>query len=183
MTPSARAAAAALLLLEAALAIAAAACRKIEPASLPSARSLPGRLAPRFQPPANGEITPAQVDLYLRVRRAGRHGSDIEAARALGIDPVEFVWVRSRVLESVAFLDARRVREGAAEAWTRSLAVLREARRETSDPKTAARLEAEIAALQRDAAASRQADAALAAGARNAPRIAARRAEIDAVAP
>jgi hypothetical protein len=179
----ARAAAVALVLLEAGLAFSSAACRKIDRSSLPAVRSLPGRLAPRFQAPANGEITPAQVDLYLRVRRAGRHGSDIEAARALGLDPVEFVWVRSRVLEAVAYLEARRVREGASEAWTRSIAVLREARRETSDARAAARLDAEIGALQREAAATRQADAGLAAGARNAPKIAARRAEIDAVAP
>jgi hypothetical protein len=87
------------------------------------------------------------------------------------------------VLEAVAYLDARRVRDGAGEAWTRSLAVLREARRETRDPKVAARIDAEITTLQREAAATKQADAALAAGARNAPRISARRAEIDAVAP
>jgi hypothetical protein len=159
----------------------AAACRKIDPPKLDAVRGL-RRLVPRFTPPVNGELTPAQLDLYLRVRRAGRHGSDIEAARALGIDAVEYVWVRGRVLEALAYLDTRRVQDGAAEAFTRSAAVLREARKESRDPKTSSRLDAEIAAADRERSAARRADPALAAGAVNAPKVAARRAEIDAVA-
>jgi hypothetical protein len=155
------------------------ACRKIEP---PRLDAVQGRLAPRFAPPASGEITPAQIDLYLRVRRAARRGSDIEAARALGVDPVEFVWVRGRVLEALAWLDARRVQEGAAEAWTRSSAVLREARRESHDARTSARLDAEIAAIQKESAGVRRSDPGLAAGQRNGELVARRRGEIDAVA-
>jgi hypothetical protein len=153
----------------------------MDPQKLPSVRRLSGGLAPRFAPPASGEITPAQIDLYLRVRRASRHGTDIAAARDLGIDPVEYDWVRARVLEALAYLDARRVQDGAAEAYGRSAAVLREARRETRDPRTASRLDAEIATMQREGTAARRSDPALASGVRNADLVARRRAEIDAV--
>ncbi|HEX4441070.1 MAG TPA: hypothetical protein VH854_13425 [Thermoanaerobaculia bacterium] len=166
----------------AAVLLLAASCRRIEPSRLDAVRKL-RNLAPRFAPPAGGEITPAQIDLYLRVRRAGRHGSDIEAARNLGVDPVEFVWVRGRVLDALAYLDARRVQDGAAEAWTRSSAVLREARHESHDARTSARLDTEIAAVQKENAAARRADPGLAAGQRNAELVARRRREIDAVAP
>jgi hypothetical protein len=175
-------AAAALLAAAAALTGPAAACRRVDPQKLASVRRLSGRLAPRFTPPASGELTPAQIDLYLRVRRSGRHGSDVEAARALGIDPIEFVWVRARVLEALAYLDARRVQEGAAESYARSTAVLREARRETHDAKTASKLDAEIAVVERERSAARRPDPALAPGVRNADLVARRRAEIDALA-
>jgi hypothetical protein len=175
-------AAAALLAGAAALAAGSSGCRRVDPQKLPSVRRLSSGLAPRFTPPANGQITPAQLDLYLRVRRAGRHGNEIEAARDLGIDPVEYVWVRGRVLEALAYLDARRVQDGAVEALGRSTAVLREARRETRESRTASRLDAEIAATQRETAAARRADPALASGLHNADLVSRRRAEIDAVA-
>ena len=174
--------AAATLLAAAALAAPGLGCRRVDPQNLPSVRRLKSSLAPRFSPPATGELTPAQIDLYLRVRRAGRQGSDVEAARALGVDPVEYVWVRSRVIEALAYLDARRVQDGAGEAYARSAAVLREARKETRDPRTASRLDAEIAAVGRESAAARRSDPGLAAGQRNADIVARRRAEIDAVA-
>jgi len=182
VTPIHRAAAL-LAALEGAALFGAAACGKSDRPTIPSVGGLQTRLAPRFAPPVSGEITPSQIDLYLRVRRAGRHGSDIDAARDLGIDPVEYVWVRSRVLEALAYLDTKRVQDGAGEAYTRSLAVLREARKETSDGKTAARLDAEISAVERERTASRRPDPAFSPGARNAARVAERRAEIDAVAP
>jgi len=177
--------AALLLALETAVLLGGAACGKTDRPRipLPSVGGLQTRLAPRYSPPASGEISPAQIDLYLRVRRAGRHGSDIDAARDLGIDPVEYVWVRSRVLEALAYLDAKRVQDGATEAYTRSVAVLREARKETGDAKTAARLDSELSAVERERASARRVDPALSAGARNAVRVAERRAEIDAVAP
>jgi hypothetical protein len=175
--------AAAALLGAVALAASAAGCRRVDPQNLPSVRRLSRSLAPRFSPPATGELTPAQIDLYLRVRRAGRQGSDIEAARALGVDPIEYVWVRTRVLEALSWLDARRVQEGAGEAYARSAAVLREARKETRDARTASRLDAEIAAVGRESAAVRRSDPGLAAGQRNADLVARRRAEIEAVAP
>ena len=177
--------AALLFAVEAAVLFGGAACGRTDPPRLPlpSVGGLQTRLAPRYSPPANGEISPSQIDLYLRVRRAGRHGSDIDAARDLGIDPVEYVWVRSRVLEALAYLDAKRVQDGATEAYTRSVAVLREARKETGDAKTAARLDSELSAVERERASARRVDPALSAGARNAVRVAERRAEIDAVAP
>jgi hypothetical protein len=58
-------------------------------------------LVPRFRPPADGRLTPEQLDHYVRVRRAARGRTDREAARALGIDPDEFFWVRGRILEAL----------------------------------------------------------------------------------
>src|SRR4051812_35641409 len=65
VTPIQRAAAL-LVAVQAAALCGPAACRKSDRPRLPSVGGLQTRLAPRFAPPVNGEITPSQVDLYLR---------------------------------------------------------------------------------------------------------------------
>ena len=60
------------------------ACGRTERASAEAVRAGRSRLEPGFQPPADGRLNNAQIDMYLRVRRAAAGaGSDAEAARLL----------------------------------------------------------------------------------------------------
>jgi len=159
-------------------------CRRLEPETLDPVRAIRARAEPRFRPPDDGRLTPAQIDLYLKVRRAAGRGSDAEAARTLGVDPAEYAWTRARLTEGLAAYDGRRVSDDVGESYARSLAALREARRAAPDARTAGRLDAEIAALERERASLRRrpADASPAAAA-NGALAQARRAEIESVRP
>ncbi len=98
------------------------------------------------------------------------------------VDPAEFAWVRARIAEALLALDARQVSDAAAETYASALAHLRETRRAAKDPKTAARLDAEIAALEKERAALHRPVPASAAS-RNAALVAPRRAEIERAGP
>lgn len=162
----------------------AAACRRDEPRALDPVRALRSRLEPRFQPPADGLLTDAQIDAYLEVRQAMGGRSESEAARAIGVDPREYFWVRSRILEAVNTLDSRRVTEASLEDYARAIAALREARRSAKEPGTAQRLEGEIAALERERASVRKGMQGVSpASLANAAKVAPRRAAIDAAGP
>jgi hypothetical protein len=95
----------------------------------------------------------------------------------------EFGWVRARIQEALLALDAERAASAAAESYARGTAALREARRATKDPKTAARLDAEIATLERERAGLRRAAPGSSGLARNAALVSRRRAEIEAAGP
>ena len=155
-------------------------CRKIEPAKLDPVRALRSRVGPRFSAPADGQLTQRQVDMFLRVRGQTGSESDAQAARALGIDPLEFVWVRARIVEALGALDSRGVVDAAIESNTRALAALRQVRAATRDPKATARLDAEIAGIEKQRAALRKADPVAPQLQRNAALVAPRRAEIEA---
>ena len=129
-------------------------------------------------------MTAAQIDLYLKVRRAAGRGSDAEAARALGADPAEFAWTRARITEALAAHDARRVADAALESYARALAALREARRAAPDARTAAPLDFEIAALEKERASLRRRPVDFPpAAAANDALVETRRAEIESVRP
>jgi hypothetical protein len=172
------------LILAIALAAAAGACKRAEPGGLDPVRAIRGRLEPRFRTPADGRLTDAQIETYLRVRRAVRGtASEEAAAHALGVDPAEVDWVRGRIIEAFSLLDSRRVAESGTEAYTRAIASLRQARATAGDPRTAAKLDAEIAGAERERAALKRPDPAPRAAAANAARLAPRRAEIEALGP
>ncbi len=156
-------------------------CRRIAPEALNPVRSI--RLAP-FRAPEDGRLTAAQIDMYVKVRRAAGRGSDAEAARAVGADAGEFAWARARITEALTAHDARSTAEAAAETYAKGLAAVRDARRAAPDARTGARLDAEIAALERERASLRRrpADVSPAAGA-NVALVEARRAEIESVRP
>ncbi len=137
--------------------------------------------AARFRPPADGAVTDAQLDRYVRIRRAAtsRGRNDEEAARAVGVDPEEFSWVRARVAEALVEADARRVRAAADEVYARTIASLRETRRSVKDAGTARSIDEQIAGLERERATFRRPQPAPPGLAANARRVAARRAEID----
>ena len=156
------------------------ACRRFDARDLDAVRSL--RARPRFQPPTDGLITDAQLEMFLRVRQSAGRRPPSEVATELGVDPAEFAWVRARIAEALVALDARQVGEAAYEAYGSAVARLRETRRATHDSRAAARLDAEIATLERERGTLRRSEATSPAS-RNAARLAPRRAELERIGP
>ncbi len=155
-----------------------------EPAPAAAAPAAPAPLlVARFRPPADGRITAEQLDRYLRVRRAARGRSDRETARALGMDPDEFFWVRGRIVEASVELQSERVRAAAEATYARTLASLRESRRNAKDPAVARAIDEQIGGMERERGSIRKPDAVPASVTANARLIAARRAEIESVSP
>lgn len=155
--------------------------RQAPPSSrTPAARLREVGLPLRFRPPADGILTDAQLDRYLRVRRAAKGRTDREAARAVGVDPDEFAWVRGRVIEAAVALDTRRVASAAEGTYARTIASLRESRRSARSPETIRAIDEQIAGLERERASLGRLPPLPPAVAANARRVAARRAEIDA---
>jgi hypothetical protein len=66
---------------------------------------------PRFTPPANGELSAAQIEMFLRVRPheqaiLKQPGGDppeaeVRAAREAGVEPEEYRWVKERIARAV----------------------------------------------------------------------------------
>jgi hypothetical protein len=136
-----------------------------------------------FQPPADGLVTDEQLDQFLRVRRAAKGRTDAENARALGLSAEEVAWTRARIVEALAALDEKNVREASAESYSKSVAALRAARAEAATPEQRRTLEDQIAVLDRERASLRREDTPTAALAANMRRVAARQADLAAVAP
>jgi hypothetical protein len=137
----------------------------------------------RFRPPADGLITQTELDRYIRVRRGARGRTEVEAARAVGVDLDEYAWVRARVIEALVALDTRKVRAASEETYVKTIAALRRARQDSRDRVGQRTLEDQIAALERERASLKQIDTPPAAVALNAKRVAPRRAEIEALSP
>jgi hypothetical protein len=166
--------------LAAATGLAGPACRqsKTKP---PAVSGAPAPFLPRhFEPPADGLLTDRHFDLYAKVRRAARDRSEADAARALGVDPDEFAWIRARIVEALVALDASRVRDASAQTYTRAIASLRNTLKSVRDPRTSRTVEAQIAALERERSGMRQADPLPAALSANIRKVAGRRSEIEA---
>ena len=141
---------------------------------------LPGiRPVLRFHPPADGLLTEGQLDRYVRVRRAARGRSEEETARAVGVDPEELAWVRSRVVEALVSLDTAQVRSAADGTYARTIAAVREAAKSVKNPETLRRLNEQIALLERERASLKSPESPPAAVAANARRVAARRADLE----
>jgi hypothetical protein len=133
----------------------------------------------RFQPPADGVITDAQLERYIRVRRGAKARTDSDAARAVGVDPDEVAWVRARVDEALIEADSRRVRAASDEVYARTIASLRETRKSVRDAASARSVDEQIAGLERERATLRRASSAPPAVVENARKVAARRADLE----
>jgi hypothetical protein len=157
-----------------------AACKRVEAPRLSAAGAFNRVARPAFQPPSDSLLTPAQLDLFLRIRAGARAVSLGEALAAAGADPGEFAWVRARIQEALLALDADRVFAAAAESYARGIAAAREARKAARDPKTIARLDAEIATLERERGTLRRPGPGLPSVSRNAALVSRRRGEIEA---
>ena len=144
---------------------------------------LPGiRPVLRFRPPADGLLTEGQLDRYIRARRAARGRTEEEAARAVGVDPEELAWVRSRVVEALVSLETAQVRSAADGTYARTIAAAREAGKSVKDRETLRRLNEQIVLLERERASLKAPEAPPAAVAANARRVAPRRADLEATA-
>ena len=78
----------------------------------------------RFHPPADGRLTPGQIQTYLDVQEKA-HGTsdDVSTAKEMGFDADEYGWVKARILEaSNSETAAREIRERLArsETWTKA---------------------------------------------------------------
>jgi len=134
----------------------------------------------RFRPPADGLLTDAHIDHYIRVRRASRGRTDDEATTGVGVDPEEYAWSRARILEAIVQLETAQVRGAAEGTYSRTIAALRQAREGAKDRETARKLDEQIAALERERQGFKAPDPAPPAVVANARKIAPRRAEIQA---
>jgi hypothetical protein len=144
-----------------------------------SAERAEAALRPEFAAPADRLLTDRHLDLYVKVRRAARERSESDAARALGVDPDEFAWVRARIVEALVALDESRVRQAAAETYARTIASLRQTLRSVRDAQTARTVEGQIAGLERERAGMRAPNPLPVDIAANARKVAARRAELE----
>jgi hypothetical protein len=171
------------LLLAVLLGLAGGGCRRTAPRRLDAVRALKASVQLQFHPPADGLLTDAMLDSYLKVRRQARSQTEGEALRATGTDAAAYAWTRARVQEAMLALESGRVAAAAGESFARAEAVAREARRSARDPKVVARLDSEIAALERERAGLRKGDAFAPVVLRNASRVGARRAEIEEAGP
>jgi hypothetical protein len=146
--------------------------------------AVPGiRAVLRFSPPADGLLTEAELDRHVRVRRAARGRSEEEAARAVGVDPEEDAWVRSRVVETLVFLDTAQVRSAAEGTYARTIAAMRQATKSVKDSETLRRLNEQIALLERERANLKPPETPAAAVAANARRVARRRTDLETPGP
>ncbi len=158
----------------------AAGCRKLQAGASNPVQAIRRRVELRFRPPADGLLTDAQLDLFVRSAREG--GGQRAGQAGSAIDPVELEWVRGRIIEALIALDAKRVTGAALEVDAKAIADLQAARRGARDPRTAARLDVEIAALERERA-SLTGGGGSPTISSNAARIAPRRAEIESLGP
>jgi hypothetical protein len=158
-------------------------CRKLESRELDPVRALRERARLAFRPPADGTLTAAQIDTFLKVRRAVGEQSESAVARTMGVDLAELAWVRARIVEALLALDARQVTDAALESYASGLARLRETRQQTRQPGAASRLDAEIAGLEKERASLRRTGPEDAAASRNGALVAPRRAEIEKLGP
>ena len=163
------------------LPLAASACGRPARESAASNAPASSPLESRFRPPPDGLLTGSHLDLYLKVRRAAKGRPDADAARAVGIQPDEFAWVRARVVEASVALDSRRVARAAAETYARALTAVREARQRAKEPETVRAVEREIAQLERERASLLREEPLPPAVAANARLVAGRRTDIEAV--
>src|SRR5262249_37927528 len=167
----------------AALFLLAPACRQSReaprPLNQPSAALGRLAIAPRFQPPADGQLTDAMIDRYVRIRAAAKGRSETEAARGFGMDSDELVWVRARILEALAALDTRKVRSASEESYSRAIASLKRTRDSAKDKETLRALNEQIAALEKEKASLKNLEALPASILANARRVAPRRADLE----
>ena len=120
------------------------------PASAPAARA--AAPADVYRPPADGRLTPKQIETYLGVldrvrldRRAGKAAApqasdpltsvpeDLAAARARGVNTEEFLWVKERVLEAEAAAMTARMNASVLAMLEKTIAELKARRADAAD--------------------------------------------------
>lgn len=108
-----------------------------------------------YRPPADGRLTERQVEMYVKVEARSRKirgndpaTADLRAARELGVNPKELLWVQDRVREAEsagagAILDSK-----IQESRLRVLRFLEEERKKAVDPGRRAEIDRQIGELR-----------------------------------
>ncbi len=138
------------------------------PASAPTPRASSSRDV--YRPPADGRVTPQQVETYLGVldrirldRKAGKTPepgaadpltavpADLAAARARGVNTEEFLWVKERVLEAEAAAMTARLNASVLAMLEKTLADLKARRAEAADEGSRRLIAEQIANFEAEA--------------------------------
>jgi hypothetical protein len=140
------------------------------PPAPPSAAPLARPAAARdvYRPPADGRLTPQQVETYLSVldrvrldRKAGKTPAppdpltsvppDLEAARGRGLNTEEFLWIKERVLEAEASAMSARLNASVLAMLDKTLADLKARRAEAADEGSKKLISEQIANFEAEA--------------------------------
>lgn len=116
-----------------------------------------------YQPPANGQLTEAQLRMYLEIKRRAREIraalpaapgqepaalADLRAAVELGHNPKELSWVQERVLEAWIALRGQELDRKIAASRNRMLRELEAQLKSTTDPRQRAEIQQQIAEIR-----------------------------------
>jgi hypothetical protein len=121
-----------------------------------------------YRPPADGRVTPQQVETYLGVldrvrldRKAGKatpstdpltsEPADIVVARARNVNTEEYLWVKERVLEAEAAAMTVRMNASVLAMLERTLAELRARRADAADEGSRKLVSEQIANFEAEA--------------------------------
>jgi len=128
-----------------------------------------------YRPPADGILTAAQVEAFLKVREAtarllaspggaspleGEEGisdatqaraAEVRAARSLSVPVGEYFWVRERVLEAEAAAQTAKLNADVLALLEKTLGSLRERRASAADDDSRRLLDAQIASFEAEA--------------------------------
>ncbi|MBL8113264.1 MAG: hypothetical protein JNK60_10290 [Acidobacteria bacterium] len=159
-----------------ALALAAGACRRSEtaPESLKAAAPAFETRVDSYRPPADGRLVPRQIEKYIEVRtRATQRAEralpeppeqkglgdalfatppDIEAARALGVNTEEYLWVKEKIHEAEGARLAAKLDADFIDLLTKNLATLAKRRAEAQDEPSRKLLSEQLATFENELA-------------------------------
>lgn len=127
-----------------------------------SAEVIRAAAAARYEPPADGRLTAAQVRMYLEVREresrireaaaaepqrrreAAGAAADLRAAQELRVNPKEYTWVRDRVLEAETAATTQALYQRMAAGREQLLARMRRDKDAQTDPERRSAAERQI---------------------------------------
>jgi hypothetical protein len=133
-----------------------------------AAQPRPGVSRDVYRPPADGRVTPKQVETYLGVldrvrldRKAGKapppsdplasEPADLTVARARGVNTEEYLWVKERVLEAEAAAMTVRLNASALAMLDKTLADLRARKADAADEGSRKLVSEQIANFEAEA--------------------------------
>jgi hypothetical protein len=137
-------------------------------APLPLPLPRPGTSRDVYRPPADGRVTPQQVETYIGVldrvrldRKAGKAAppsdplasepADVAVARARNVNAEEYLWVKERVLEAEAAAMTVRLNASVLAMLDRTLVDLRARRADAADEGSRKLVSEQIASFEAEA--------------------------------
>ncbi len=137
-----------------------------EPTPVPTPVRATDILRATYRPPADGRLTPKQVELYLAVQErlrpkeggtpTGLIPEDVVVARDTGFNAEEYLWVKERVLEAEAATLAAGQNARVLAMLERTLADLKARRASAADEGSKKLLSEQISAFEADAERTRR---------------------------